>query len=404
MNKIIMPGMFWAPKPLVVNPFLFSWGVGNPSIGNTGGSSDVPTLVYSSGVLSGKKITHISAGADHVLALDSSGAVFSWGSNTYGALANNSYSDSFFPVRVNTSGVLAGKIIIQIAAGGQFSLTLDSDGKVHAAGRGDLGELGNGAGLSSNVMVNVNTEGVLLGKTVNYIAAGTDHALAVTTEGKIIAWGYGTSGQLGNGTYDTTSALDPIAVDTTTALSGKFIIRVAGGFIHSLALDTDGKMYSWGGNDGSSTFGQLGTGDTNPSNVPVSVLDTGVLSGKIITKIAAGDYHSLALDSFGKSYSWGQNTFGELGDNSNLQRNSPVSVYDGGVLSGKIVTDISGGYGHTVAIANNNPVSFGLCDFGQLGDNTLVNSNVPVSVYTAGVLKGHALSEIRGGANYSVAI
>ena len=87
----------------------------------------------------GKTISQISAGSDHSLALDSEGQIYAWGYNDYGLLGNGDTTDSNTPVKVDTSGVLAGKTISQISAGSNHSLALDSEGQIYAWGSNSYG-------------------------------------------------------------------------------------------------------------------------------------------------------------------------------------------------------------------------------------------------------------------------
>ena len=131
--------------------------------------------------------------------------------------------------------------------------------------------------------------GVLAGKTVTAIAAGVYFTAALTSEGKVYAWGDNHIGQLGDGT--TTDSLSPVAVDMTGVLAGKTVTTISTGWSHTLALTSEGKVYAWGGN----SPGQLGDGTGAQRNTPVAVDMGGVLAGGTVTAIAAGGYHTLAL-------------------------------------------------------------------------------------------------------------
>jgi alpha-tubulin suppressor-like RCC1 family protein len=142
-------------------------------------------------------------------------------------------------------------------------------------------------------------------------------------------------GQLGNGTNINSNIPVPIS------LNNKCIVAIAAGEFHSLALNSSGNVYSWGGNN----RGQLGNGTNTNSNVPIKV--QGLLTGKRIVAIAAGAFHSLALDSNMNVYSWGLNTDGQLGDGTNIPSNVPVSVT--GALANKRIRAIAGGGDHSLS-------------------------------------------------------
>ena len=104
---------------------------------------------------------------------------------------------------------------------------------------------------------------------------------------------------------------------------GKTIVQVASDSVTSLALTSDGAVYSWGDN----THGQLGNGTNTDSNIPVAVKTTGTpMDGKTIVQVAAGAPYSLALASDGTIYSWGNNSKGQLGNGTTINYTVPVAT------------------------------------------------------------------------------
>jgi alpha-tubulin suppressor-like RCC1 family protein len=178
------------------------------------------------------------------------------------------------PVAVNADpslSALYGKLVTAIAAGFGHSLALCSDGTVAAWGLNSYGELGDNSTIGHLVPVAVNTErliSVLHGKVVAAIAAGSFRSLAVCSDGTVAAWGANDSGQLGNDTVETSQA--PVAVSTASgvsALSGNTAVATASGYTHSLVLCSDGTVAAWGAN----SYGQLGDNSTAQRNTPVAV-------------------------------------------------------------------------------------------------------------------------------------
>jgi len=290
----------------------YSWGNGFfGQLGNgTSASSSMPMAVKTSGALAGKTIIALAAGGTHSLALASDGKIYAWGLNSNGQLGNNSQDNSLEPVAVTMSGALAGKTIIAVAAGGAHSLALASDGKIYAWGFNGNGQLGNNSQDDSLEPVAVTMSGALAGKTIIAVVAGGTHNLALASDGNFYAWGYNANGQLGNNSPN--DCLEPTAVTMSGALAGKTVVAVAAGGRHSVALASDGKVYAWGHNGN----GQLGNSFSTDSWVPVPVTMSGALAGKTVVAVAAGGYHSVALASDGKIYTWGDNGNGQLGNNS----------------------------------------------------------------------------------------
>ncbi len=310
---------------------------------------------------------------------------------------------------------LSGKTVVAIAAGGAHNLALCSDGSVAAWGYNYYGQLGDNTTTNRPVPVAVNTtSGVsaLFGKTVVAIAAGYRHSLALCSDGTVAAWGDNTNGQLGD---DNTTAQRnvPVAVNTTSGVSaffGKTVVAIAAGYSHSLALCSDGTVAAWGGN----LNGQLGDNTTAQRYVPVAVntaLGVSVLSGKTVVAISAGSYHSLALCSDGTVAAWGSNGSGQLGDNTATQRNVPVAVNTASgvsVLFGRMVTTIAAGNSHSLALCSDGSVAaWGYNTNGQLGNNTTAPSNVPVAVNTASgvsALFDKTVVAITAGSNHTLAL
>ncbi|NWG26902.1 MAG: T9SS type A sorting domain-containing protein [Ignavibacteriaceae bacterium] len=361
---------------------LFTWGwnyfgqLGNGQ--NT--NKNNPVLVDTNGVLSGKTIITVAVGAAHNLALSSDGMVYSWGANLYGGLGIGNNIDINVPVAVYTGGVLSGKSIIKISAGSGYSIVVASDGTVYTWGQNTYGELGNGTSGSNawkNVPVVVDMNGVLSGKNITEVAGGQNHSIALASDGTVYTWGNNSFGQLGDGSNINSSV--PVAVNTSGVLSGKTVIQVAAGYYHSLALTSDGNTYSWGRND----YGQLGNGNTGTNrNLPVAVSTSGLLNGKTITKIAAGAFHNLVLTSDGELYTWGFNEYGQLGNgNTGTNSNIPVAVSTSGVMNGKSITQLGTGFDHCLAIASDGTLfSWGNNTYGELGNGNNTHSNVPVQV------------------------
>ena len=362
--------------------------------------SNLPVAVTSSGLLVGKTIVSLSAGDSHTLALCSDGTVAAWGSNFSGQLGNGTTTDSSVPIQVNSFGALSSKRVIAIAAGSNHSLALCSDGTMAAWGYNNFGQLGNGTSSISNLPVTVYNGGALSGKQVVSIAAGQYFSLALLSDGKVASWGESGHGELGRTGGSNTL---PGLVDTSGVLLNKTITNIAAGARHSMALCSDGTLTTWGYN----SSGQLGNNSTTASAVPVKVTTAGsYLAGRTVIAVTAGGNHNLALCSDGSLAAWGSNSSGQLGtaSGSNLL---PAGVSKTGALLSKTVTTMAGGVSHSLALCSDGTLAaWGANSNGQLGTGNNTSSGVPQLVSTAALLAGEKFMLPASGpmASHSLAI
>jgi alpha-tubulin suppressor-like RCC1 family protein len=340
----------------------------------------------------------IAAGGLHTCAV-ASGAAACWGYNELGQLGNGTIANSSVPVDVDTTGVLAGKTITQIVAGGYHSCVLTSDGTVACWGHNAHGQLGNGATANSSVPVAVDTSGGLAGKTITRLTAGDAHTCALTSDGAAACWGRNLYGQLGNGATANSSV--PVAVDTSGVLAGKTTTQIDASGFHTCALTSDGTAACWGYN----IAGQLGNNTLTDSAVPVTVDASGVLAGKTITQVITGSYHSCVMTSSGTTACWGNNIYGQLGNNTLTNSPVAVTVDTTGLLNGKTVTRLTGGGSYTCAVTGDNTTAcWGFNNVGQLGDGTTTDSLMAVAVDTTGILAGKTITQIDAGVTHTCVV
>lgn len=430
------------------------------------------------------KIVDLDEGTNHTVMLTNDGKAYAIGDNTYGQLSNgNNVPSETTPVAVrkNSENIFTG--IKEIKAGDKTTVIVTTDGKLYACGMNDNNELG----IENKEILDVNTpqENKNI-ENVIFANIGTNHVVAIKEDGEVDAFGYGKNGELGS--RNDKNSIIPVMVgkdiirtntnnvtlkvnqgttiegyvdyfnifnndikninytskDTSVATlediqendvndeaqneSKKFKIRLSGkktgttivtanqentdniGVIqvevvpeteneitispnvitngsHTISLRTDGKVFTWGDN----TYGQLGNGTVKTSDEPVEVTFP---EGTIITQIAAGENHNVALDSNGNVWTWGRNNNYQIG-NTRANQYTPYKVSN----LPKVIK-ISAGNNNTMVITENNELyAWGLNAYGDLGLGTYTNKVLPKKV------KGiHDIIDISGGKSHYIAL
>jgi alpha-tubulin suppressor-like RCC1 family protein len=308
------------------------------------------------------------------IALTVGGNVWTWGYDSYGELGNGTttgLNPNPTPGQVpNLSG------IVMVSGGPHHAAALASDGTVWTWGRNGSGDLGNNTTTDSSVPVHVlGSGGIGLLTGVSTVVAGGGDAITVAlkSDGTVWTWGDNSSGQLGTGTVGGNSMTPVQAVGPGGSgfLTG-IVAIAAGGSAVSAVRGSDGSVWAWGWN----YYGQLGIGSTSPTftATPSEVVGPGgigFLTG--VKRVVGGNADFLAVDSGGNVWGWGQDINGQLGDgNTTTSQTSPVQtkgVGGTGVLSS--ISDISGSQ-HSLADLSEGTAMYawGYNHDGELGNNT----------------------------------
>ncbi|WP_445342387.1 RCC1 domain-containing protein [Bifidobacterium sp. ESL0827] len=333
-----------------------SWSLKPTSGPAEGGSRITLTTPTTSDI----RFNHIETGKDFALAMGSDGNLYSWGNNGTGALGRETNQTP-----ENLPGVVTpptGVRFTQFSAGSGYSLALGSDGNLYSWGDNSSGQLGTGSTDYSPHSTPSKGSMPTDGTKFTQISAGNYHSLAMGTDGNLYSWGDNGAGALGRET-DQTPENRPGVVTPPTGV--RFTQFSAGGG-YSLALGSDGNLYSWGNNG----IGQLGIGatDSNQHNTPSK--GSMPTDGTKFTQISAGYYHSLAMGTDGNLYSWGDNSLGQLGraltSTSTLNDGTPHKVNPPAGVT-RFIQVIAGGDNSLAMGWDGNLYSWGDNSKGQLG-------------------------------------
>ncbi len=285
-----------------------------------------------------------------------SGRVDCWGWNDNGSLGNGTTAQSDVPVAV--TGITDAKAVS--TDGGYGFCALRATGGVECWGGNGNHQLGNGTTTDSDVPVAVT--GI-----TNASAVSTDGGYgycAVLTNGEVDCWGWNDYGSLGNGT--TTQSLVPVAA---TGITNAKAVSTDG--VGYCAVLTTGGVDCWGYN----FLGELGNGTTTSSDVPVAV--TGITNAKAVTGAAAAGFGYCAVLTTGGVDCWGANDYGQLGNGTTTDSDVPVAVT--GITHARAIST-DGGNGYCVVLTTGGVDCWGWNAYGQLGNGTTTDSDVPVAV------------------------
>ena len=278
----------------------------------------------------------VAAGFGHTLVCTSAGDIFAFGSSRYGQLGNGSEQNIDHPQEIGTGHpnigthphlpLLVEERIVHVSCGYHHSAAVSSRGVLytwgrdteHCLGHGESEEMHNGPWtqhvrskfLPAVVCLFLQQEKkhMRVRVAVANVSCGSEHTLAVDAEGSMWSWGKGAFGALGHG--DTQSLSVPKRIAAAFKVSDRIVNAVAGAK-HSVAITAgNGVLFSWGMGD----QGRLGNGSEVGSLVPQKVGLGDVEDGDALcVYVATGESHSALCTANGRVYTWGVGSHGRLG-------------------------------------------------------------------------------------------
>ena len=378
---------------LLDNGTVRCWGAGNAgqlgqdSTANLGDGPFEMAALAAVNLGAGRTATAVTAGEGHTCALLDDGTVRCWGAGGAGQLGQDSTATlgdqagemaALAPVNLG-----AGRTATAITASNYHTCALLDDATVKCWGGGGSGQLGQGStanlGDQAGEMAALAPVNLGAGRTATAVTAGTDHTCARLDDATVKCWGFGASGQLGQGSTATLgdaagemAALAPVnlgAGRTATA------ITAGEGSNHTCALLDDATVKCWG-NGANGQFGQGPTatlGDAAGEMAALAPVNLG--AGRTATAITAGASHTCARLDDATVKCWGLGNGGQLGQDSTatlgdaageMAALAPVNLG-----AGRTATAITASLAHTCALLDNATVKcWGNGAFGRLGQDS----------------------------------
>ena len=348
--------------PELADTFRFAglWTWGRNNLGQLGDNTAVSKSSPVQTIAAGTNWKQVSSGFIHTAAIKTDGTLWLWGKNNIGQLGDNTAVTKSSPVQT----IAAGTNWKLVSGGSNHTAAIKTDGTLWLWGYNSYGQLGD------NTIVNKSSPVQTIAGGTNWkqvSSGGSKHIAAIKTDGTLWTWGYNSYGQLGDNTaVSKSSPVQTISGGTNWKL-------VSSGAYHTAAIKTDGTLWTWGYN----SLGALGDNTAVNKSSPVQTIAAGT-NWKLVS---GGAFHTTAIKTDGTLWTWGYNNNGQLGDNTRVNKSSPVQTISGGT-NWKLV---SSGYYHTTAIKTDGTLwLWGYNSYGQLGDGTIANKSSPVQTIAAG--------------------
>ena len=375
-------------------------GSGQLGLGDTNARGDAPGEMGNSlpavDLGTGRLAVAVSAGNAFTCALLDNATVKCWGDNASGRLGLGNIADRGDAAgemgnSLPTVSLGTGRTATAITAGDAHACALLDDATVKCWGNNGSGRLGLGntaaRGDAANEMGdNLPAVSLGAGRTATSITAADAHTCALLDNATVKCWGENDFGRLGLGnTADRGDAAGEMGdnLPVVSLGTGRTVVAVTGGGLHTCATLDTGARKCWGRND----IGQLGLGNTNDRGDAAGEMGNSLATvslgpGRTALAVTGGDAHTCALLDNGRVRCWGDNTYGQLGLGDTNDRGDAAGEMGDSLPfvalgSGRTASAISAGQFHTCALLDdgtikcwgrNNGGRLGLGDLNHRGD------------------------------------
>ena len=352
------------------------WEIGNFTVTYYVLPDEIDLSVFNTILEPGEFITIIELGGLYSAALTSEGRLFTWGNNFEGQLGDGTTSISNKPIDITDQfDLVTGETIISVSLGYDHSTALTSLGRLFSWGNNDYGQLGNGSTTRSSIPIDITGNfNLSFEEEIISVSLGNRFTSVLTSKGRIFTWGYNGYGELGDGS--TNDSKYPIDITAQFNLNeGEMITSLELGYYHSSVLTSENRVFTWGNNN----YGQLGNNTTNNSSIPIDITaQFNLNAGEIITSVELGYNHSSALTSENRMFTWGVNSSGQLGTSTNISSIIPIDITSEFIFNaGEVIISVNLGSTHSSALTSMGRLfTWGSNGSGELGDGTQISSMI----------------------------
>lgn len=293
--------------------------------------------------------------------------LYTWGLNNEGQLGDNTCFNKYIPTPIFNK-------VKCLSYGNAHGALIKNNGSLWTWGHNITGQLGDNTNKKKSSPV----QNIAAGYDWKKVSCGSRHVAAIKKDGTLWLWGYNGSGALGNNKSKTNNPHESQYANSQsspiqTIAGGNKWMEIACGGETTAAIKKDGSLWMWGNN----FFANLGDDTRISRSSPVQT----IAGGNDWLQVSVSLRTTGAIKKDGSLWMWGQNNFGQLGDNTTIDKSSPVQT----IAGGNNWKYISVGNNYSAAIKTDGSLwMWGKNQIGTLGDGSAINKSSPVQVISNG--------------------